>query len=124
MTIWYVHRRSDKSIASAHADRRPDYADEALDDETNTEIQAFRRLATDPVPDSVTKPQLIRALFAAGLYESIDAICSQIGGQTLALWRGAYIVTRADPDIDMVAAALGLDKKQVDGLFLAANKYP
>jgi len=31
MTTWYVHRRSDGSVASAHQEVRPGYAEEALD---------------------------------------------------------------------------------------------
>lgn len=31
MTTWYVHRRADGSVASAHQEARPGYAEEALD---------------------------------------------------------------------------------------------
>lgn len=46
MTVWYVHRRDDNSIGSAHEEMQPGYAEEALDDATNPEIQAYRAKVT------------------------------------------------------------------------------
>lgn len=37
---WYVHRRGDGSIASAHSEIRPGYAEEAVD-ESNPELAAI-----------------------------------------------------------------------------------
>ncbi len=49
MTIWYVRRNAGGSIASAHEDMQPGEAEEALDDATNVEIQAYRAAVTAPV---------------------------------------------------------------------------
>jgi len=41
MTVWYVHRRGDGSIASAYQDAQPGYAEEALDTDTSAELRTF-----------------------------------------------------------------------------------
>lgn len=38
--IWYVHRNSDKTIASAHQEMQPEYAEEPLDDKSG-ELKAW-----------------------------------------------------------------------------------
>ncbi len=55
MTIWYVHRRGDGSIASAGEDMQPGYAEEALDDATDPEMIAYRALVTTPVVRTPTQ---------------------------------------------------------------------
>lgn len=40
MTTWYVHRRDDNSIASAHGEPQVGYAEEALED-TDPEMAAY-----------------------------------------------------------------------------------
>jgi hypothetical protein len=46
VTIWYVHRRGDNSIASAHSEPQPGYAEEALDDTVDAEMMAYIGRAT------------------------------------------------------------------------------
>lgn len=46
--IWYVHRRQDGSIASAHAELQPGYATEALDDRVDQGLITHRAMATNP----------------------------------------------------------------------------
>lgn len=50
--IWFVHRRQDNSIASAHEEIQPGYAEEALDDQTDAEMIAYQALVTgEPEPE-------------------------------------------------------------------------
>lgn len=45
--IWYVHRRSDGSIASAHAEPQAGYAEEAVED-THPDYAAYLAVAFPP----------------------------------------------------------------------------
>lgn len=60
MTVWYIHRNPDKSIASAHGDHMPGYNDETLDDASNAEIKAW--LAKVRTPPVVTPADKLAAL--------------------------------------------------------------
>lgn len=62
MTTWYVHRRNDGTIASAHEELQPDYATEALDDTKDQEIIDWFAAVNTPV--SLTPEQ---KLATAGL---------------------------------------------------------
>lgn len=61
MTIWYVHRREDGTIASAHGEPMEGYAEEALDDATNTEIQQWWAAINAPVPELTPAEKLEKA---------------------------------------------------------------
>ena len=76
MTIWYVHRRDDGVIASAHQEMQPDYATEALDDLTNQEIKDWFAKA---YPSSL-EPTPAEKLAKAGL--TIEDLKTLLGIQT------------------------------------------
>lgn len=80
MTIWFIHRRDDGTIASAHEGNivdgqavspMPDYCSEALDDATDAEIQAFFA-AADAAPRIIT-PREFRLRFTDAEQDAIDA---------------------------------------------------
>lgn len=94
---------------------------------TQEEVDVALAYLADPVPENVTAPQMMRALYAKGApitYDQVDAITLQAGGLMRALWLHAAVFTRADPLIDALGATLKLTKRQVDDLFRAAGKYP
>lgn len=62
MSIWYVHRREDGTIASAHQDMQPDYAIEALDDASG-ELKDWLAKVNAPPPE----PTPAEKLKASGL---------------------------------------------------------
>lgn len=62
MSIWYVHRREDGVITSAHQEMQPDYATEALDD-TNGELADWFAKVNAPPP----APTPTEKLAATGL---------------------------------------------------------
>jgi hypothetical protein len=65
--IWYVHRRANDSIASAHAEIQPGYAEEALDDQTSAELQAYLQGGRPDLSDAETLEKALKAvLYAAG----------------------------------------------------------
>lgn len=51
MSIWYVHRRADGVIASAHEEMQPDYATEALDDASGELADWFAKAYAPPTPE-------------------------------------------------------------------------
>lgn len=72
MSIWYVHRREDGVIASAHQDMQPDYATEALDDASGELADWFAKV--NAPPPKVTPAE---KLVAAGL--TVDDLKSLLG---------------------------------------------
>lgn len=82
MTLWFVHRRADGAIASAHqvehldaqgrpVNPMPDYLDgEALDDATSVELQAFLK----PIPAAAVldAAALAATLIAKGVVTQAD----------------------------------------------------
>jgi hypothetical protein len=72
MSIWYVHRREDGVIASAHQDMQPDYATEALDDASGELADWFAKVNTPP-----PAPTPAEKLAAAGL--TVDDLKTLLG---------------------------------------------
>ena len=60
MTIWYVHRRDDGTIASAHQEMQPDYATEALDDASG-ELADWFATVNAPPPEVTPAEKLASA---------------------------------------------------------------
>lgn len=80
MAIWFVHRR-DGSIASAHQEMQPDYAEEALDDQTSIELQAYFQGSRPDLSDADALEKVLKAiLLAAG----------QMAGKTVPQTKAAF----------------------------------
>lgn len=65
--IWHIHRHAG-AIVSAHQEKQPGYADEALDDSTSNELQTFLQAAgaaDQSIADNLGKA-LEAILYAAG----------------------------------------------------------
>lgn len=111
MTFWYVHRRADNSIASAHAEPLPDYATEALDDATNAEIQAWLSAVRNPTPPELKRAQIMRQLAAAGKLDAARAAVQGADALTQELWIAdtwQLSTLQSEPYASMVAA-LGIE---------------
>jgi uncharacterized protein YcaQ len=77
---------------------------------------------SNPVPESVTAGQLIRALDNVGLLRQVDAVVARADTLTQRLWSRAGVFPRKDPMIEAVAQALGKSSTELDNVFrLAAN---
>lgn len=131
MTIWYVHRRDDGSIAMAGEYPQPGYADEALDDATNAEIAAFFvRAASPPVPEFARSGDFFHAMIDLGWYDQVDAV---INGMAAAnhpdaklakvLWDKASRFERYHPLLIQVAQAIGKTPDDLDNLFRKTLEY-
>jgi hypothetical protein len=119
MAIQYVARNAMDAICYASPVRQPGYNDEALDDATSAELQAFLAV---PVPAQVTNAQFKRQLDADGKLASALAAVQGAGGLTLELWYGATFMLRADPDLTTLATAIGYDSAALDTFFRNAAK--
>lgn len=83
MTTWYVHRRDDNSIASAHGEPQPGYAEEALED-NDPEMAAYLGLvARSPTASKESSDALIerRARAAERRGDDLAAIKLRIGAR-------------------------------------------
>ena len=69
--IWYVRRRDDDSISSAHQEMQPGYAEEALDDQTDADLIAFLAAART-LPRRARHEALEEALIAKGIISKAD----------------------------------------------------
>jgi hypothetical protein len=77
---------------------------------------------SNPVPESVTAGQFIRALDNVGLLGQVDAVVARADPLTKRLWARASTFPRKDPMIEAVAGALGKSSTDLDNIFrLAAN---
>ncbi|WP_136414844.1 hypothetical protein [Herbaspirillum sp. ST 5-3] len=79
------------------------------------------------VPRSVTMRQARRALFAAGLYDSVDAAIAAIEDPSTRKaaqieWEYSQEVHRDKDLVQMLAPALGLDDAALDQLFITASR--
>lgn len=92
MKVWYVHRRDDGSIASAHEERQEDYATEELTEGKSGDLDTFLAAARAPATDPV----------AAKLAE-IDGKLVRLAKLETALV-GKAVLTRADVDAAQIAA--------------------
>jgi protein-disulfide isomerase-like protein with CxxC motif len=108
---------------------RIDYADEATVEQRadGDAILAAWDWDATPVPNRVTATQAKLALIDAGLYEYADGMVSvregEPGGYRFrVVWDATYWY-RTSPELNDIAADMGLTEAQVDDLFrLAATK--
>lgn len=118
--IWYVHRRDDGTIASAHAEPMEGYATEPLD-ETAAEMAAYFAPIKDPVPRTVTPLQLRRALRRMGLKTAVEAYVAQANEDVRDAWEYAFVIEIDDPLLVTAAQLLGVD---LQSLFRLAGTFP
>lgn len=122
MTVWYVHRRQDGTIASAHEEPQPGYAEEALDDAT-PELSAWWKAIRNPVPATASSGDFVSALIDLGWYNQVEAAAVAGGGRALALWRHASIFERQNPILIAMAQAIGKTDADLDALFRKTREY-
>ncbi len=68
----------------------------------------------------VTPLQARRALRAAGLLDAVTTAVAGADADTQDAWNHAISISRTDPIIATLGAALGLSDAQIDALFIAA----
>ena len=122
MTVWYVHRRDDGTIASAHGEPQPGYAEEALDDTVSPLKEWFEALQ-NPVPATASSGDFVAALCDLGWYDMVEAAATAAGGKALALWRHAAIFERYHPLVIALAAGIGKNSDDLDTLFRKTATY-
>ena len=76
--------------------------------------------ARQALPATVTKLQLVRALRAADLWTSVQALLAQAPATVQEDWALAHLMPRDDPFIAQFAAALELTEAEQAALFEAA----
>jgi hypothetical protein len=116
--IWYVARTAGVIVA-AFTYEQSGYATEALDDATDTELQAF---LAPGIPQSITNAQLKRQLDADGRLAAVKAVVAQAGGLGEELWNGAALFLRNDPLLIQLATAAGMSSADIDQTFIDAAK--
>lgn len=125
MTIWYVTREGRNPgtvITSASQRHQPGYNDEALDDETNPELQAYLAAAAVIPIVSVKMWQAKAALALVGKLEAANAAVAAANNPALSIaWEYASDLSRSSPGLAAMAQAIGLNEADVDALFVAAN---
>lgn len=73
------------------------------------------------VPSPITSAQARRAISAAGLRESIEAVVSRADPATQSLWYTSENIDRDNPLVVQLGAAAGLTSDQIDALFRAGG---
>lgn len=123
MATWFVHRRGDGSIASAHGDAQPGYAEETLDDAAGELAEWFVSAAIAPVPQEASSGQIIVALAELDWLNAVDAAVAQAGSLEQRLWARASRFPRNDVMVVAIATAIGKNSQELDDMFrLAATK--
>ena len=121
MTVWYVHRRDDGEIASAHEELQPGYAEEGLDDATNPEIVAYRKKVAGTPRISVSRLRLKLALAAAGKLDAVEAAVVAAGAVAQLYWANATAFESDHRLVAQIGAALGMTTDEIYALFVAAR---
>lgn len=124
MTVWYVHRRQDGSIQSAHEEPQPGYAEEWLDDATNAEIIAYRAAVAPPAPIRVSSLQFKLALEHFGWLTDVEAAIAASDRPTQIVWQEMRWVYSNDARIAALAAALGKSPSDAAAVFAFAQAIP
>lgn len=121
MTVWYVHRRKDGSIASAHQEEQPDYATEALDDTSNAEIRAW--LLSASLPAELSREQVMRQLAADSKLDAAREAIKTADALTQELWQNGTwrLASMSQQPFAGMIAALGID---VPTFWAAAARQP
>lgn len=95
------------------------------DDLIEREISAddFAKLIAPPSSTAIVTPRQARlALLAAGLLDQVQTAVDAAGGATKIAWEYATEISRDDPLISDIGAALGIGSDQIDALFAQAVK--
>lgn len=118
--IWYVSRRSDGAIASAHEEPVSGAAEEAVDDAV-PELAAFLDAARNPLPVNITPLQLRRALNTMGIRPQVESYVAQASQDVKDAWDYASTIEITDPLLVTAAQLLRVD---LPGLFRLAATFP
>jgi hypothetical protein len=73
------------------------------------------------IPQVVSPRQMKLALYGAGLLDNIEAFVAQAPRPVQISWEYAVEFRREDPLLNQMAAMLGMNDSQLDGLFSAAS---
>jgi len=84
------------------------------------DIAANEDAAKGPVPEHVTKLQLVRGLRDAGVWETARTWIATLPDDAQEDWQLANVIPRTDPLVTAARNALGWTDGQVDDLFRAA----
>lgn len=88
----------------------------------DAEANTLSAPAPAPVTVEPVSPRQARlALLAAGLLDEVQAAVDAAGGATKITWEYATEISRTDPMIDAIGAALNMTDAQIDALFATAK---
>jgi hypothetical protein len=88
----------------------------------DAEANTLSAPAPAPVVVEPVSPRQARlALLAAGLLDEVQAAVDAAGGATKITWEYATEISRTDPMIDAIGAALNMTDAQIDALFATAK---
>lgn len=79
-----------------------------------------REAGPAPVPRTVTKLQLVRALRQAGLWGAVKQAIANSGAETKEDWDLSHTIPRNDPLLMGLASALGKTEAEIDDVFRVA----
>lgn len=113
----YVERDDDGAIKGVYTAPQPGYAEEALP-EDHSEVVAF--LTPSPVPKIITIRQARRALYEAGLLDTVDAYVEGLSVPAQIDWSSSNEIERDHPLIEEARIALGMTNQEIDDLFILA----
>lgn len=120
--IWYVHK-VEGAIVSAHSQPQAGYAEEALDDELDVDLQAVLEAARNPVPQTASSGDFIHALYDLEWLQAVEAAVIQVDGLAEKLWNRASVFERHHPLVIQIATAIGKNSADLDDLFRKAATY-
>lgn len=118
MSIWYVHRREDGTIASAHEEMQKDYAEEALDDASGELAEWFVKVNAPP-PVETSKLRFALELRERGLWPTVKAAIEADEEASL-YWELADVVSSDNALLLAMAGKLGVNEAQVREIIAAA----
>lgn len=90
---------------------------------TSEEVAAWQSARAAMVPATVRSGQLVLALNEFGKLAAVKAAVASAGGVIVDLWAHASEYDRADPMVDQLGTAAGMNAEDIDAVFrLAATK--
>lgn len=116
---WFVSRRADGAIASAHEEPEEDAAMERLAAE-DPELVAFFARAYPLKPIVVSRLRLKLELLERGLLDKVAAAVNAAGPVAMLYWAEAFEIESDHALVGQIGAAIGLKPDELRALFAAA----
>jgi hypothetical protein len=117
----FIDRNESNAVTAAYATAQREGQESVADD--NADLMAFRERLANPIPQTASAGDFMRALYELGWYDDAKAAVEAAGGLAQILWDRAATFERGHALVAQIATAINKTSDDLDALFRKAASY-